>query len=73
MTEMTFQSYLQKMEDAQNEGVPVNWQQVAHTLAGSAQQQMQILQKELGEQNERIADLEDDQLEMEEFTGPAAA
>jgi len=54
MSEMTFQNYLQKMHDAQNSGVPVNWQGVAANLAASAQQEIQLLHKEIGELNERI-------------------
>jgi hypothetical protein len=49
MTQMTFQSYIQKMQDAQNDGVPVNWQSVATNLAATAQQQIQMLQKELAD------------------------
>jgi hypothetical protein len=52
MKEMSYQQYIEKIQDAQNEGVPVNWESVAHNLAVSANHTIQLLHKE-------IADLKD--------------
>jgi hypothetical protein len=58
MKEMSYQQYIEKMQDAQNEGVPVNWESVANNLAVSANHTIQLLHKE-------IADLKDSQTVMD--------
>jgi hypothetical protein len=49
MAEMTFAQYLEKMRDAQNSGIPVNWEAVANNLAASGHQAVQRLEREVSE------------------------